>query len=325
MFISLGKYKVIIIFVCLCIISLILSWSTVGKANAPALYNNSLKHNFSVLLIPAYLCSSVISAISTRIIYLGSIFISICQRPVDKTQLESLESEVENLKQQLDAEIDRNKRLEELYKLYTNLSTGTTVRPNRAPTETGAAANAETDTSVGTRSHNFKLALAEVIAVEPTDWFRYLTIDKGTSDGVGIDMAVITKPDSIIDTQHLTGAVVGRIADVKPHSASVQLITDRLSVVAVTIESLGDLVLLRGQPEAENCAIDEIPSTMYDVLTANASGYKVISDERSSIFPPGMLVGEISSIKKGTHFCRVEVQPAFKFNKLREVMVVLDD
>jgi cell shape-determining protein MreC len=92
-------------------------------------------------------------------------------------------------------------------------------------------------------------------------------------------------------------------------------------VVAVTIESLGDLVLLRGQPETENCVIDEIPSTTHDRLK---KGDAVIVDERSSIFPPGMLIGRISSIEKGIHFCRIEVQTAFTFNRLREVMVILD-
>ena len=125
-----------------------------------------------------------------------------------------------------------------------------------------------------------------------------------------------------MDAEHLTGAVVGRIADVQARSARVQLITDRFSAVAVVIESVGDLVRLKGRPETENCLIDEIPSTTYDILK---KGQAVLVDERSSIFPPGMLTGKISSIRKGIHFCYVEVQPAFRFGKLREVMVVLDN
>lgn len=269
-------------------------------------YNNSLKHKLSAALAPAYFCSSVISAISARVAYLGSVFISIYQKPVEKTQLQRLESEVEILKHQLDSEKDRNRELEELYEVYTDLTQGSDSE------------------AAGT----FRLIPARVIAVEPTDWFRYLSINKGKKDGVDVDMAVITrarvdlKPvPTVIDAPHLTGAIVGRIADVQQNSASVQLITDRLSVVAVTIESLEDLVLLRGQPETENCVIDEIPSTTHDILK---EGNAVIVDERSSIFPPGMLAGEITSIRKGIHFCHIEVQPAFKFGKLREVMVVLD-
>jgi cell shape-determining protein MreC len=59
-------------------------------------------------------------------------------------------------------------------------------------------------------------------------------------------------------------------------------------------------------------------------------GDAVVVDERSPTFPPGMLVGRISSIEEkgieeqGTYFCRIVVEPAFKFNKLKEVMVLKD-
>ena len=304
MFIFLGKYKNIIIFVCLCTVSLIISWLTVGsirtiESTAHA-SNSPFKSKFSVFFVPIHFCSSIISSISAKFAHLGSIFTSICQKPLEKAQFQNLKNEVENLKYLLDVEKDRNRRLTELYEVYADLNEAAGLKP----------------------ATNFRLVPANVIAVEPTDWFRYLTIDKGTKSGVKVDMAVITRSNSLIGTPYLTGTIVGRIAEVQLHSAKVQLITDRLSVAAVSIESLGDLVLLRGQPENENCVIDEIPSTTHDILK---KGDAVISDERSYIFPPGMLIGKISSIKKGLRFCRIEVQPYFKFNKLREVMVVLDD
>jgi len=299
MFVFFSRYKNVTTFVCLCAVSLILSWWTVTTESS-AKASNSLEHKLSAFLAPVHFCSSVISVIWAKVAYLGSVSTSIWQKPVEKAQLQNLKSEVEDLKYRLDMEKARSKRLEELYEVYTNVRAGS--EPDRT----------------------FRVVPAKVIAVEPTDWFRYLTIDKGRKDNLDVDMAVITRSDSEVnagDTPHLTGAVVGKIVNVQRHSAKVQLITDRLSVVAVTIESLGDLMLLRGQPETENCIIDEIPSTMHDRLK---KGDVVIVDERSSIFPPGMRVGEISSIKEGIHFSPIEVQPAFRFGKLREVMVVLD-
>lgn len=279
MFVFLSKYKSIVALVCLCAVSLILSWSSIGDSSAQA--SNSLEHKLEAFLAPAHFCYSFISDISAKVVYVISIFASICEKPAEKAELQnlknqvkSLESEVENLKHQLNEEGARNGKLP-----------------------------------------------AKVIAVEPTDWFRYLTINRGRKDGVDVDMAVITWSDSVTDIPHLTGSVVGRITKVWKRSARVQLITDRWSVVAVTIESLEDLVLMNGQPETENCVINEIPSTTHDRLK---EGNAVIVDERSSIFPPGTRVGEISSIEKGIHFCRIEVQPDFKFSALREVMVVLD-
>jgi rod shape-determining protein MreC len=253
-----------------------------------------------VFSAPVLVCSSVISSILARLAYVGSIFISVFQEPVERSQVQNLEREMENLKILLDEEKDRNRRLEELFEVYDSLTGGSNPESSSA----------------------FSLIPAKVIAMEPTNWFRFLTIDKGRDHGVDVDMAVITRPDSAVDVPYLTGAVVGKITDAQNGSAKVQLITDRLSVAAVTIEPLKDLVLLRGKTETENCVIDEIPSTTHDMLK---EGNAVIVDERSSIFPPGMLVGHISSIRKGIHFCRIEVQPAFRFRKLREVMVVLDN
>jgi cell shape-determining protein MreC len=312
----LSKYKTIILLVCLCAISLILSWFTVGTTHTIEARSGSLKHRFSAFLAPVHYSSSVISFISSKIEYVGSIFVSIFRKPVQKERILELESKVEDLKRQLDEQIHRNRRLEEQYEVYTILTqvgTRTPLGPEIPKAPAPAVENPEPETA-------FRLLLAKVIAVEPTDWFRYLTIDKGTKHGVRVDMGVITRSDFISDLPHLTGAVVGRVMEANRNSAKIQLITDRLSVVAVTIESLGDLVLLTGQPETENCSIDEIPSTAYDKLKI---GDAIIVDERSSIFPPGMLIGKLSSIEKGTHFCSIDVQPAFRFRKLREVMVVL--
>lgn len=292
MFVLLNRNRNIVIFVCFCIISLTLSWATVGV-------NNSLERKVSPFLAPVYFCSSRLSSVWAKTAHVSSAFASVWQKPVEKKRLQELENQVEGLKRQLEMERDANRRkLKELQEVFTSLTEGT----------------AESDLT-------FKLTPAKVIAVEPTDWFRYLTIDKGRKDGVDEDMAVITRSELASDVSYLSGAVIGKVVEVQSHWARVQLITDRLSVVAVTIGSQGDLVLLKGQPEFENCAIDAIPSTTHDMLK---EGDVVVVDERSSIFPPGMLVGTISSIEKGIYFCRVEVQPAFRFGKLREVMVVLD-
>jgi rod shape-determining protein MreC len=285
--------------VCFCILSLTLSWLTVGAARTTVSHSDSLKNKATPFLAPVYFGSSAISSIWAQTTRVGSVFTSVWQKPVEKTRLEALQYKVEHLERQLEAERDMNRRkLRELQEVFSNL-VEQTEEANPA----------------------FKLTLAKVIAVEPTDWFRYLTINKGISDGVKIDMAVITPSEQAGEVKYLTGAVVGKIVQVQSRSARVQLITDRLSVVAVTIGTQGDLALLKGQPETENGAIDAIPSTTHEMLK---EGDAVVVDERSSIFPPGMLVGTISSIEKGTHFCRVEVQPSFKFSKLREVMVVMD-
>ena len=314
MIILLSKYKNIIALVCFCAISLALSWLTMGAVSvSSAQGSDSLERNLSTLLTPVYFCSSIISSISSGISRVGTVFASVFQKPVEKNRLKTLESKVEQLEIQLDMERADYRRLKEFYE-NSNMAKGPGIDEN-------SSIDAMTDSE---QVHNFRLA-AKVIAVEPTDWFRYLTIDKGEKDGVAEDMAIIAWSDSVIDTPYLTGAVIGKVVDVQKRSAKVQLITDRLSIVAVTIGSQGDLALMRGKSVKENCVIDEILLTTHDMLK---EGDAVVVDERSSVFPPGMLVGWISSIEekgieeKGTYFCRIVIEPAFKFNKLREVMVL---
>ncbi len=298
------KYKNVIILVCLCVISLILSWSynpnyRKSDLDFPVRENNPIKSAFSFLLIPNNFLERIISLVSAKIGDIGYFFVRMFQKPVQIEEFQSLEASFQDLQRQLYEERNRNRRLEELWRF----------------------------SSVLTKNNpSFRLLPANVISVEPTDWFRYLTIDKGSRHGLKADMPVITSamyppPGSTKEVGFLTGAIVGRIKNVQPNSSKVQLITDQLSVIAVTIGSLGDLVLLRGKPETESCVIDEIPSTTHDLLKDYSA---VTVDERSSIFPPGMLVGWISSIKKETYFCRIEVQPAFKFSRLRELLVVMD-
>lgn len=277
----------------MCSFSLILGWRTLDPTNPRGIKENFPKREAAIAYVPFYYCCSFISVTINKIASIGSIFTSIFRGPVDKTQIEILQNKVTDLERQLSEEKAKNRRLEELYEVRTKLM-------RRYP--------------------SMDLIPANVIAVDPSEWFRYIIIDRGSNYGIHIDMPIIT--GSYINTTlpYLTGAIVGRVTDVYPNAAKVQLITDPMSVVAVTIKSLGDLVLMRGKPENESCGIDEIPSTAYDALTV---GDLVTVDERSNIFPPGLLVGRISRIKREIEFCPIEVEPAFNFRKLREVMVVV--
>ncbi len=65
---------------------------------------------------------------------------------------------------------------------------------------------------------------AEVIGTSPAADFRSVVIDRGTSDGVQKDMAVVS-PDG----------AVGRVVTLSPHAAKVQLLIDRDAAVAVMV------------------------------------------------------------------------------------------
>jgi len=287
---------------CLCIISLILSWSYVPDRESETLVkfgSNSVKSALSLFIVPNQLVERSISYMAGELSDAWFFMVGVFQKPMKEEEFESLKSSVESLNLQLDEEIRKNKSLEQLWRFSRGL--------------------VEIDPA-------FRFVPARVTAVDPTDWFRYVTIDKGRNQGISVDMAVITQamyppPKSMTTTKLMTGVIVGKVSSIQANSAKVQLITDRLSVVAVTIGPQKDLALLRGRPEHEDCTIEEVPSTTHDMLSM---GDPVTVDERSSIFPPGMLIGWITAIDKRIQFCHIEVQPAFKFSRLKNVLVVMN-
>ncbi|MGB9594683.1 MAG: rod shape-determining protein MreC [Candidatus Poribacteria bacterium] len=299
-----AKYKNFVILICLCIISLILIWSYVPSRDVDAIksvdnINNSVKNAFIIFIVPNQIIELGTSYLVNKLIDAGHYIAGLFRKPIERDEFDALISSIESLNIQLDEERRKNKELEQSWELSKGLK--------------------EADPA-------FIFIPARVIAVDPTDWFRYVTINKGRNQGIKVDMAVITQtmyppPKPTNTSKFVKGAVVGKVISIQSNSARVQLITDRLSVVAVTIGPQKDLALLRGRPENEDCTIEEIPSTTHELLN---QGDPVIVDERSSIFPPGMLVGWIKSIDKGVQFCHIEVQPAFKFSRLNNVLVILN-
>src|ERR1051325_5679103 len=72
----------------------------------------------------------------------------------------------------------------------------------------------------------YRQLAANVIARDTSLWFKRLTIDRGTIDGVKRDMPVVT-----------TAGIVGRVINVGPNYAQVQVITDSNAGAGVMIQN----------------------------------------------------------------------------------------
>lgn len=299
-----SKYKSFATLIGLCIISLVFIWSYSPNREIDAVssadnINNPVKNALAIFIVPNLIVENGISYLAGKFVDAGSFIAGVFRKPIREDEFSDLLSSIESLNLQLDEERKRNDDLEKLWGFSKGLT-------DANPT--------------------FEFLPARVVAVDPSDWFRYVTIDKGRNQGIGVDMAVITQvmyppPRSMNTTKLMKGTVVGRVIAIQSNTARVQLITDRLSVVAVTIGPQKDLALLKGRPENEDCSIEEVPSTTSDMLNP---GDPILVNERSSIFPSSMLVGWIKSIDTGIQFCHIEVQPAFKFSRLNNVLVVLN-
>jgi rod shape-determining protein MreC len=152
---------------------------------------------------------------------------------------------------------------------------------------------------------------AEVIAESKVGHSKVLVINKGSSDGIRKNFAVVTPEGA-----------VGKIQSVTRFQAHVQLITDSHSEFPVLIQRVSrrTKAFLQGKSNGQ-LHIVNIPRTL--ILNV---GDPIIASGLSGIFPKGALVGKIKSIQKKKFglFQTVTLKPAVDFNRLEEVFVILN-
>ncbi len=160
---------------------------------------------------------------------------------------------------------------------------------------------------------------ARVIGAPMSPQFRVmrLRIDRGEKE-VQPGMPVITG----------TGPV-GRINKVFGDYADVTLISDPSSKVEVVIPRTGGRGILTGQGRADSyaCTIEWLERQGPGTSAADTRlqiGDEVVTSGLGASFPPGLVVGKVTSIGKDDGmFQRVEVAPAVDVSRVRAVEVLL--
>jgi len=153
-----------------------------------------------------------------------------------------------------------------------------------------------------------KTVTAQVIATSGTDQSRVIVIDKGSRNGMKIDMAVIT-PDGI----------VGKVKDVFPLSSQVLLINDHDSGAGVILESSRLQGVLTGTSLGEL----QIAYIMADEKVE--AGEHVITSGGDGIYPKGLSVGTVTSAvpdRDNDPFLSIKVKPSADLRRLEEVLVI---
>ena len=149
---------------------------------------------------------------------------------------------------------------------------------------------------------------AQVIGSSGTDRSRAFIIDKGSKDGIKVDMPVITPK-----------GVVGKINKVFSRSAQVLEINDATSGAGVMLGKSRLRAVMRGT----SSGVPEIMRIMADEKIE--TGETVVSSGGDQIYPPGLPVGFVQSTApdpEGGPFMVVRVKPAANLDKVDEVLVI---
>lgn len=153
-----------------------------------------------------------------------------------------------------------------------------------------------------------KTVAAQVIGSCGSDLSQCIYIDKGSNDGIGADMAVIT-----------AGGIVGKVLHVYPSTAQVLMINDQSSGAGAFMEKSRLQGVLRGTPDGELM----LDSVMSDEQVT--PGETILSSGGDQIFPKGLPVGTVKSVSPGKElFLNIRVKPAADLSRLEEVLVVTE-
>jgi len=146
-----------------------------------------------------------------------------------------------------------------------------------------------------------------VIGGGPSPAFRTITIDKGSHEGVRQDMAVIA-----------ASGVVGRVILPSLRAAKVQLLIDSNAAAGAMVERTRAQGVAIGTG-SDRLQMDYVPSSA-DVK----AGDQVVTSGIDGIYPKGLVIGQIESVRGGTGDSRmIVIKPAVDFSSLEAVLVVL--
>ena len=153
---------------------------------------------------------------------------------------------------------------------------------------------------------------AQIIGRDPSLWFDSAIINRGSLDGVKLNMPIVNN-----------GGLIGRVVSVSPITAQINLVTKEKSGLGGVIGELGNsnaLGVVSGNGKRELLEMGYIPGTIEVQV-----GEMVYTTGQDGIYPAGLKIGEISEVNPGsaTVTQQIFIKPSAKLYAMEEVAVLL--
>ena len=201
-----------------------------------------------------------------------------------RTENEQLQEQVNNLiteNNYLQAEQSQLERLQELYQLDQNYA-------------------------------DYETTGAHVIGKDSGNWFNSFTIDKGSRDGIEIDMNVMAQ-----------SGLVGIVVDVGPTWAKVRSIIDDSSNISGMALSTSDTCIVSGDLSLMSDGQIRFEQMENNDNVVNV-GDQIVTSYISDKYLQGILIGYVSEINVDSNNLTRSgyITPAVDFKNLQEVLVI---
>lgn len=153
---------------------------------------------------------------------------------------------------------------------------------------------------------------ARVISKDSNNWYNVFTIDKGSDDGLAVDMNVIAG-----------NGLVGIITEVGHNYAKVRSIIDDNSNVSGMFLKTSDTCIVSGNLELIDKGLLEV-SYIKNMEADIQDGYEVVTSHVSDKYLQGILIGYVKDISDDASKTSKSgyLTPAVDFNKLETVLVI---
>ena len=150
---------------------------------------------------------------------------------------------------------------------------------------------------------------AQIIARDPSPWFKTIMIDKGLNDN-------LVKGSPVLVSE----GIVGQIIEVSNNYSRVLLITDRNSAVDSLVQNTRVRGIVKGNNE-DNC------SFVYALRKEEVKeGELIISSGLDQVFPKGLKIGRILKATRihSQLFQDITIETSVDFDKIEEVLVLIN-
>ncbi len=205
--------------------------------------------------------------------------------------LKQLQAENEKLQEQVDALTTENNYLQEERYEYERLQELYNLDQNYA---------------------DYEKTAAHVIGKDPGNWFSTFTIDKGSNDGIAVDMNVLAG-----------SGLVGIVTEVGPTWAKVRSIIDDSNNVSGMVLSTSDTCIVSG-----DLSLMSTGQIAFDQMENNDNvvsvGDQIVTSYISDKYLQGILIGSVSEINVDSNNLTRSgyITPAVDFRNIQEVLVI---
>lgn len=155
---------------------------------------------------------------------------------------------------------------------------------------------------------------ARVISADPNNnWYNTFFIDKGTNDGIAINMNVIAG-----------NGLVGIVEETGKNYSKVRSIIDDSSYVYGMFLKTSDRCIVHGDLKLLDSGVIGVENISKDAQIQD--GYEVVTSQISDKYLQGILIGYISDIKidAGNLTKTAYLTPVVDFNRLDEVLIITE-